>query len=90
MPTTKIDSNDPRPARYHTMESTLRNFLNEMAILAGDKVGPSGSAWQDVAATAAVNAHVLFQQLTEARAGNAEAGLVFPSPLECMEVEKLI
>lgn len=74
-----------RKATYKTMETALRNALNDLAILAGEKVGPSGSSWQDVAGTAAVNLTVLANQLNEARHGNAESFITFPSPSECLE-----
>jgi len=72
-------------ANYKTMELALRNALNDLAILAGEKMGPSDASWQDVAGTCAVHLTVLAGQLNAARAGKAESFLVFPSPSECME-----
>jgi hypothetical protein len=76
-----------RRATYKTMETALRNALNDLAILAGDKMGPSGSDWHDVAGTCAVNLEVLMNQMNAARAGNHEPFITFPSPSECLEVE---
>lgn len=72
-------------AKYTTLERTIRNLLYDLTILSGDVVGPSDASWQDVAGTASVNAQVLANILAEARKGNHEAGLVFPSPAECLE-----
>ena len=72
-------------ATYKAMETTLRNALNDLAILAGEKAGPSGASWQDVAGTAATNLEVLAAQLRQARIGNCESFITFPSPAECME-----
>jgi hypothetical protein len=69
------------------MEILLKNALNDLAILSGDVVGPSGVSWQDVAGTASVNLKVLASQLDAARNGHAEPGIVFPSPAECLPEE---
>jgi hypothetical protein len=69
-----------RRATYKTMETALRNALNDLAILSGEKVGPSDASWRDVAGTCAVNLDVLSAQLKAARVGNSEPFLVFPSP----------
>jgi hypothetical protein len=74
-----------RKATYDQMKSLLENGLNDMAILSGDIVGPSDVSWQDVAGTCATNFEVLAMLLHEARKGNHEAGIVFPSPSEAME-----
>jgi hypothetical protein len=76
-----------RPATYAFMEQLLKNALYDLAILAGDIVGPSDVSWQDVAGTAAVNLQVLASQLDQARNGQAEPGIVFPSPAECLPGE---
>ena len=76
-----------RRAQYDIMRRALENALSDLAILAGDIVGPSDASWQDVAGTCAVNLEVLAMQLRAARAGNAEPFLVFPSPSEAMEAE---
>ena len=70
---------------YKKMEQALTTLLNDMAILAGEKVGPSDVSWQDVAGTAATNAQWLANLLYDARKGNAESFLTFPSPSECLE-----
>ena len=72
-----------KTARYNTMRMALCNLLDDMRILSGDVVGPSGVSWQDVAGTAMVNAQVLASQLEQARLGNAEWFLTFPSPDDC-------
>jgi hypothetical protein len=73
-----------RPATYDFMELLLKNALNDLAILAGDIVGPSDVSWQDVAGTASANLQTLASQLDSARNGYAEPGIVFPSPAECL------
>lgn len=73
-----------RKANYETMKTVLTNALHDLQILAGDIMGPTNSSWQDVAGTCAVNLDVLSSQLKEARNGNAESFLVFPSPLEIL------
>lgn len=77
-----------RRATYQRMREALCNLLNDMSILAGDKVGPSDVSWQDVAGTAMVNAQVLAAQLEQARLGNCESFITFPSPAECLEGEE--
>ncbi len=72
-------------AKYAIMQRTLTNLLNDLAILAGEKMGQSGVSWQDVAGTASTNALALGNMLAEARKGNHEAAIVFPSPSECMD-----
>jgi hypothetical protein len=67
------------------MQTALINLLDDLAILAGDKMGPSGSSWQDVAGIASVNAWVLFKQLEAAYQGNHEPGITFPSVAEWVE-----
>lgn len=74
-----------RQARFNVMERALIGLLNDLRILSGEIVGPSGVSWQDVAGTAALNAQVLADQLTQARAGNSHGPIVFPSPSEAME-----
>lgn len=67
-------------ATYKLMHQYLKDALDDMRILAGDVVGPSDASWQDVAGTAAVNFQCLASALREARAGNCEWPIVFPSP----------
>ncbi len=74
-----------RKTTYGGMEKILINSLNDLAILSGDIVVPSGVSWQDVAGTAAINLEVLASMLMEARKGNCEACITFPSPAECLE-----
>lgn len=74
-------------ATYEQMKRLLTDALGDLAILSGDVMGPSGASWQDVAGTAAVNLTCLANMLTEARKGNAEPFITFPSPAECMEAE---
>ena len=69
------------------MKQALTDALGDLEILAGNKVGPSHTSWQDVAGTCAVNLQVLASQLEQARLGNAEAFLVFPDVHECLEGE---
>lgn len=74
-----------RKTTYGMMEKTLINALNDLAILSGDIQGPSDVSWQDVAGTAATNLEVLASMLHEARKGNCESCITFPSPAECLE-----
>jgi hypothetical protein len=67
------------------MSAALTDALGDLAILAGDTLGPAGVRWQDVAGTAAVNLRVLAGLLDAARQGQHESGLVFPSPVEVLE-----
>lgn len=72
-----------RPYRYETAHRALANALNDLRILAGDQVGPSGASWQGVAGTCAVNLRHLAKLLDAARAGEvADGPVVFPSPDE--------
>lgn len=75
----------PREARYDVMKHALTNLLHDFRILSGEIIGPSDSSWQDVAATARINAQALADQLAEAQCGNTESFLTFPSPSECLE-----
>ena len=73
-----------RKATYQIMRVALCNLLEDLRILSGDKMGPSDiKGWQDVAGTAMVNAQVLASQLEQARLGNHESFIVFPSPDDC-------
>jgi hypothetical protein len=74
-----------RRTTYADMKTALTNALGDLEILAGNRVGPSGSSWQDVAGTAATNLQWLANMLYAARQGNHEAGLVFPDVDECLE-----
>jgi len=74
-------------ARFIHMHAALRELLNDLTILAGEKVGPSDASWQDVASAAAIHAANLARQLHAASQGNHEAMIVFPSPAECLETE---
>jgi hypothetical protein len=67
---------------YETAERTLQNVMGDLAILAGDVVGPSDVSWQDVAGTAAVNLSVLASLIEDAR----EEGsfISFPSVSEAV------
>jgi hypothetical protein len=61
------------------MDKLLRDIRSDLQILCGDKVGPSFAPWQDVAGTLGVNLRALASQVEQARAGNAEPYVVFPS-----------
>jgi hypothetical protein len=67
------------------MRAALKAALEDLEILSGDKVGPSGVSWQDVAGTCATNFQVLVWNLERARQGYAEPNITFPSPAECLE-----
>ena len=67
---------------FETLDKLLEAGLHDLAILAGDVVGPSDVSWQDVAGTAAANLRVLADLLSEAREGAAGPFPVFPSPAE--------
>lgn len=70
---------------YERMKVQLTLALDDLEILAGNKVGTSDASWQDVAGTCAVNFHVFAAMLEEARKGNHEPFLVFPDASECLE-----
>lgn len=72
----------PRPASYKFMQTCLHEALDDMRILAGEKVWPVGVTWKDVAGTAAVNFSCLVQQLEQARQVDFASGptVTFPSP----------
>lgn len=72
-----------RKATYRRMSILLHNALGDLRMLTGDEVGPSGSSWQDIAGTAVVNLRALADQIEQARQGNAESAIVFPSPADC-------
>lgn len=76
-----------RKATYETMKRALTDALANLEILSGDKVGPSDASWQDVAGTCSVNLEVLASQLKQARLGNHESAITFPSPSECLDSE---
>jgi len=81
------EQNKHRKATYAEMKRLLTNALGDLSILAGDAVGPSDVSWQDVAGTATVSLQCLVWQLEEARKGNCESFITFPSPSECLEDE---
>lgn len=74
-----------KPVTYEQMKTALGCALDDMEVLAGDRVGPSGSSWQDVAATAAVHFRDMAILLARASTGDHEACIVFPSPVELLE-----
>jgi hypothetical protein len=67
-------------ASYRTMVELLETILHDFEILSGNEVGPSGTTWQDVAGTASANLLALSAQLEQARSGDAEPFIIFPSP----------
>lgn len=78
------DMHARRPYRYETARRALASALDDLRILAGDKVGPPGASWQDVAGTCAVNLRHLAKLIDAARAGEvADGSVVFPSPDDC-------
>lgn len=75
-----INGKTQRPYRYERAKDWLRTALDDLRILAGDKVG-NGATWQDVAGTCAVNLRCLADALESARLGYVVDGpVVFPSP----------
>ena len=77
-----------RKATYARMKDLLECALGDLEILCGNRIGPSGVSWQDVAGTCAVNLHALASQLEQARLGNAESFTSFPSPAEYFDNEE--
>lgn len=74
-----------RPYRFAVARVTLNNAIGDLAILAGETVGPSDASWQDVAGTAIVNLRALANMIEQARAGNVIDGpVVFPSVSEAI------
>lgn len=70
----------------------LADVLEDLSILAGERVGPSGFSWQDVAGTAAVNLRELADSLDSLREGEThhqgcrwDGPVVFPSPAGALE-----
>ena len=76
-----------RPYRFDVCKTALEGLLGDLAILAGDVVGPSDSSTRSVLDTAIVNAEVLLSQLQKARAGGPV--IVFPSPAEALECDNI-
>lgn len=68
-----------RRADFATMEKLLRDIRGDLEILSGNVMGDSGTTWHDVAGTLAVNLRCLASQVEQARKGNAEPFLAFPS-----------
>ena len=68
---------------YITARNALHFAIANLAILAGDDIGPSDSTWQDVAGTAIANLSNLVSQLESAREERI-GSIVFPSPSECL------
>lgn len=64
---------------YIRAKKSLELIANDISILAGDTMGASDTSWRDVAGTAAVNLRQLALLLDNARAGDSEPFLVFPS-----------
>ena len=75
-----------RPYNYEVCKRTLTDLLNDLDILAGNKVGPSGVSWQDVLALATQDARALATMLDSARHGGCFN--TFPCPEECLEVSR--
>lgn len=76
------------PTTYDRLAESLKASLSDLAELSGDAIISSGVTWTDVAGTAAVNLRHLAALLDNAREGNAEPFLVFPSPSECLIAEE--
>jgi hypothetical protein len=75
-----------KPYRYEEAVDLWRTIVDDLAILAGDKVGPSGVSWQDIAGTLSVNLLCLASRLDAAREGRVVNGpVVFPSPSDISE-----
>jgi hypothetical protein len=74
-----------RKATYAKMRQSLIDALDDLEILAGNVVGPSGASWQEIAGTCATNFQVLAWQLEAARQGNHESAIVFPSAKDWAE-----
>ena len=68
---------------YNITRRALAGLLNDMRILSGDCVGPSGATVADVLGTAIANGYALIAHLERARNGKADGFLVFPSPDDC-------
>ena len=73
---------------YDRLREQLDLALTDLSILCGDRVGPSGASWQDVAGTAATNLRVYADMLDSLRRGETHfagrflwVGMTsFPSP----------
>jgi hypothetical protein len=71
-------------ATYKKMREVLANAIEDLEILAGNRMGPSNVTWQDVAGTCYTNLRVLANQIEAARSGNHEPAITFPSPAELL------
>lgn len=70
----RLDSNNV----YSYLDHLLGNIVEDIDILAGDKVGPSDVSWQDVAGTLMTNMRVYATRLEEIRK-DPPPGICFPS-----------
>ena len=61
-----------RPIHHQTAQRALENAIYDLLILQGANIGPSGSSWQDIAGTAAVNLRCVAAFLDQARQGGAQ------------------
>lgn len=50
-------------------EQLVKNIVNDMSILSGDRMGDTSIIWQDVAGTLATNLQVLAQHVNDIRGG---------------------
>lgn len=80
---------------HNRIRELARDILGDLAILAGERVGPSGASWQDVAGTCETNLRVLADTLHDVRVGNShiagrfpiERPVVFPSVADLLHAE---
>jgi len=81
---------------HDRVRNLARDILGDLAILAGEDVGPGAASWQDVAGTCETNLRVLASLLGELRSGATHHGggrfpverpLVFPSVVDLLHAE---
>jgi len=72
-------------AEYRLMRQFLESLMNDLEVLAGDRMGPADATVSQMAWSASTNAYCLARQLRAAAEGKAESFVAFPSPAECME-----
>lgn len=72
---------------YEHLRRSLFAVIDDLSILAGDRVGPSDMSHADIAYTTSVNLHALAYAVAETR---NKSGVVYPSPAEALDENKSV
>jgi hypothetical protein len=72
-------------ATFDNFRELQKRIARNMAVLAGDELGPAKCTWQDVTVQLAKDMQAYAFLLDAARTGRAEPFLTFPSLAETME-----